>query len=161
MSTFDRPDAIDDVSGVVHDEDPGDHRRPGRDPRPGGPATSDRADPGGVGETVSALSDKTDVKAQASAKADELKEKAQEKAHEVTDTAKVKAETVAEQAKENPVPVVVGALVALYVLNRIRKRRGARRRERHLLEDALQHSLAGGRPVAALLVDGAEVRTAA
>jgi cell division septum initiation protein DivIVA len=162
MSSFERrPDAIDDVPGVVGDVDP----VVGGDPA----ATDDpeelrrrieqtRED---LGETVSALSDKTDVKAQASAKADELKEKAQEKAHEVTDTAKVKAETVAEQAKENPVPVVIGALVVLVVLNRIRKRRGARRRERHLLEDALQHSLAGGRPVAALLVDGAEVRTAA
>ena len=59
------------------------------------------------------------------------------------------------------ISVVIGTLVVLVVLNRIRRRRRARRRERHLLEDALHHSLAGGRPVAALLVDGSEVRSGA
>lgn len=103
-----------------------------------------------LGETVSALSDKADVKAQASAKADEVKEKV----HEVGDAAKDRVDSLADRAKENPVPVAVGALVVLVVLNKVRTRRKARRRERSLLEDALQHSLASGLPVAAVLVDG-------
>ena len=113
-----------------------------------------------LGETVSALSDKTDVKAQASAKADELKEKAQEKAHEVTDTAKVKAETVAEQAKENPVPVVIGDLVVLLVLTGSQT---PRRPSAGAPPARGRHPAHPGRwsAVAALLVDGSEVRSAA
>lgn len=111
---------------------------------------STRAD---LGDTVAALSEKTDVKAQASAKADELKHKA----HEVTDQAKLKAESAGEQVRQNPLPVVAGALLALFVLNKLRRRRKARRQERSRLEDALQHTLSGGVPVAALLVDRSEI----
>ena len=102
-----------------------------------------------LGETVAALSDKADVKAQASAKADEVKEKV----HEATDAAKAKAGSLTEEAKANPVPFAIGGLFVLLVLNRLRRRRKARRRERGLLEDALHHSLAQGVPVAAVLVD--------
>lgn len=75
-----------------------------------------------LGDTMSALTDKTDVKAQASAKADELKVKAQE----VTDTAKV-------QAQDNPMPFVlgaIGALMVLVVLRKLRRRRRAAKLER-------------------------------
>jgi hypothetical protein len=69
-----------------------------------------------LGDTVAALSDKSDVKAQASAKAEELKSKAQE----VTTTTKAKAQ-------ENPKPFVLGAVGALAVLVMLRKLRRRRR----------------------------------
>lgn len=75
-----------------------------------------------LGDTMSALSDKTDVKAQASAKADELKAKAQE----ATDNARA-------QAQDNPMPFVLGAvgvLMVLVVLRKLRRRRRAARLER-------------------------------
>jgi hypothetical protein len=75
-----------------------------------------------LGDTVAALSEKSDVKAQASAKADELKAKAQE----VTETARV-------QARDNPMPFVFaagGALVALVVLRKLRRRRRDAKLER-------------------------------
>jgi nucleotide-binding universal stress UspA family protein len=75
-----------------------------------------------LGETMAALSEKTDVKAQASAKAEELKAKAQE----VTDTART-------QARDNPMPLVLaaaGALVAIGVLRKLRRRRRDARLER-------------------------------
>lgn len=75
-----------------------------------------------LGDTVSALTDKSDVKAQASAKADELKAKAQE----ATENARA-------QAQENPMPFVLGAagaLVVLLLLRRRRKRRRAAKLER-------------------------------
>lgn len=109
-----------------------------------------------LGETVSALSDKADVKAQASAKADEVKDKV----HHATEEARAKAGSLAEEAKANPAPFAIGALLLLLVLNRFRRRRKARRRERSLVEDALQHSLAHGVPVAAVLVDGSATAAA-
>jgi Protein of unknown function (DUF3618) len=75
-----------------------------------------------LGDTMAALSEKSDVKAQASAKAEELKAKAQE----VTETARV-------QARDNPVPFVLagaGALVALIVLRKLRRRRRNAKLER-------------------------------
>lgn len=110
-----------------------------------------------LGETVSALSDKTDVKAQATAKADEVKEKV----HEVEALAKEKVREVETRAKQNPVPVAIGAIAVLYLLNRLRKRRRANRVERRRLESALQRTLAGGVPVAAMLVDSERVAEAA
>lgn len=75
-----------------------------------------------LGDTVAALSGKSDVKAQASAKAEELKSKA----HELTGTTRAKAQ-------QNPTPFVlgaVGALAALVVLRKLRRRRRAARLER-------------------------------
>jgi hypothetical protein len=102
-----------------------------------------------LGETVADLAHKTDVKAQANAKADEVKEKV----HAAEDTVKLKARAVAGHAKEKPVPLVIGAVVLLAVLSKVRKRRRALRIERRLMEDALQHAFAGGMPAAAVLVD--------
>lgn len=102
-----------------------------------------------LGGTVAALAEKADVKAQASAKADEIKEKV----HEVEATAKVKATEATEKAKENPVPLAIAAAVLLLLLNRIRKRRKARRRQASIVEKSLQNALTGGTPVAAVLVD--------
>jgi hypothetical protein len=75
-----------------------------------------------LGDTMAALSDKSDVRAQAAAKADELKAKAQE----VTETARA-------QAQDNPMPFVLGAagaLVALVVLRKLRRRRRNAKLER-------------------------------
>jgi Protein of unknown function (DUF3618) len=75
-----------------------------------------------LGDTVAALTEKSDVKAQASAKADELKAKAQEV-----------AETTRAQARDNPVPFALaaaGALVALVVLRKLRRRRRDAKLER-------------------------------
>ena len=102
-----------------------------------------------LGETVASLSEKADVKAQAAAKADEVKDKV----HEVEEKAKVKVEAATVQAKQNPVPVALGALALLLVLNRFRRRRKARRIERRLMEDALRHTLSTGMSVPAVLVD--------
>ena len=110
-----------------------------------------------LGETVSALSEKTDVKAQASAKAEEVKAKV----HDVEEKAKDKAHQYEAKAKQNPVPVALGALVLLFVLNKFRKRRRAGRVERHRMEDALHRTLAGGVPVAAIMVDREAVEQAA
>jgi hypothetical protein len=85
-----------------------------------------------LGETMAALSEKSDVKAQVSARADELKAKAQE----VTETARA-------QAQENPMPFVLaaaGALVALIVLRRLRRRRRNAKLER-LAADLAQRTL--------------------
>lgn len=98
---------------------------------------------GELGETVSALSDKADVKAQASAKADEVKHRAQE----VGETAKARAQ-------ENPVPFVIGAVVVLFVLRKLRKRRRNQRASR--LEQGVMDRL----PVTAVLVDRSELPAA-
>lgn len=102
-----------------------------------------------LGGTVAALSEKADVKAQASAKAEEIKEKV----HEVEQTAKAKASEAGEKAKQNPVPLAIGAALLLLVLNRFRKRRKARRRQSSMVERGLHQALTGGTPVAAVLVD--------
>lgn len=117
-----------------------------------------------LGDTVAALADKADVKAQASVKADEIKEQAsakadeiKEKVHEVEETAKAKAYEAGDKAKENPVPLVIAGLVVLLVLNRFRKRRKLRRREASIVEQSLYKAMSGGTPVAAVLVPGGEV----
>jgi ElaB/YqjD/DUF883 family membrane-anchored ribosome-binding protein len=66
-----------------------------------------------LGDTVEALAEKADVKAQAKQRVDELKAKAKAAAPANTQQA-------TEAAKRNPVPVVaVGALVAGFVLGRL------------------------------------------
>lgn len=75
-----------------------------------------------LGDTMAALTEKSDVKAQASAKADELKAKAQEA-----------TENVRAKAQDNPKPFVLGAagaLLALIVLRKLRRRSRATRLER-------------------------------
>ena len=69
-----------------------------------------------LGDTVAALTDRSDVKAQASAKAEELKAKAQE----VTENTRA-------QAQENPKPFVLGAAGVLLMLLVLRRRRRRRR----------------------------------
>jgi Protein of unknown function (DUF3618) len=75
-----------------------------------------------LGETVSALSAKTDVKAQASAKADELKQRAQDTGEQV----KQRADDVAERVKRRPAPIIVGGIAVLMILGMVRKRRRRR-----------------------------------
>jgi Protein of unknown function (DUF3618) len=75
-----------------------------------------------LGETISALSAKTDVKAQASAKADDLKRRAQDAGGQV----KQRADDVAERVKRRPAPVVVGGIALLMILGMVRKRRRRR-----------------------------------
>jgi ElaB/YqjD/DUF883 family membrane-anchored ribosome-binding protein len=91
-----------------------------------------------LGETVTAVAEKTDVKKQAQARAEEVKEQAGEKAQE----AKAKAEILADKAREaapesategvqqarritreNPVSVgLAGAFVAGFLLGRLLSR---------------------------------------
>jgi hypothetical protein len=78
-----------------------------------------------LGDTVAALSAKADVKAQASAKADELTRRA----HEITGDAKARAGELTEQAKRRPVPLIAGGAVlvaAVWLLRRWRRGRRAR-----------------------------------
>jgi len=95
-----------------------------------------------MGDTVEALAEKTDVKAQARKQANEVKAQAQEKvsaaktkitetkddllgkAQEASpDTAGAAAAQVQQKARENPLPVAVGAgVLAGFVLGRLSKR---------------------------------------
>jgi hypothetical protein len=75
-----------------------------------------------LGETVNALSAKSDVKAQASAKADELKQRAQDAGGQV----KQQADDVVERVKRRPAPVIVGGIALLVILGMVRKRRRRR-----------------------------------
>ena len=75
-----------------------------------------------LGETIGALSAKTDVKAQASAKADEVKRRARDVGGEV----KQRGGDVAERVGRRPAPVIVGGIVLLMVLRLVRKRRRRR-----------------------------------
>jgi hypothetical protein len=79
-----------------------------------------------LGETVAALSAKTDVKAQASAKADELKQRARD----VGGEAKHRANEVVGRVKQRPVPAIVGGVALVMVLWLIRRRRRGRRDSR-------------------------------
>jgi ElaB/YqjD/DUF883 family membrane-anchored ribosome-binding protein len=95
-----------------------------------------------MGDTVEALAEKTDVKAQARKQADEVKAQAQEKVSaaktKVTETkedllgkaqaaspetARTAAAQVQQKARENPLPVAVGAAVLVgFVLGRLSRR---------------------------------------
>jgi len=95
-----------------------------------------------MGDTVEALAEKTDVKAQARKQADEFKAQAQEKVSaaktKVTETkedllgkaqaaspetARTAAAQVQQKARENPLPVAVGAAVLVgFVLGRLSRR---------------------------------------
>jgi alpha-beta hydrolase superfamily lysophospholipase len=79
-----------------------------------------------LGATVEALSHKADLKAQARAKAEQAKAQARERAELVKVQAREKAELARSRAQENPaVPLAAGiggAIVALWVIRR-RKRR--------------------------------------
>ena len=91
-----------------------------------------------LGDTMAALSEKSDVKAQASAKAEELKAKAQE----ATEAARV-------QAQDNPMPFILaaaGALMALVVLRRLRRRRRNAKLERLAAELAQRTLLVRAAP---------------
>jgi hypothetical protein len=82
-----------------------------------------------LGETLDALSAKSDVKAQAAAKADELTQRA----HDVGDQAKQRADEVVERVRRRPAPLIAGGL-ALMMIFRLARRRRRRRRERRALE---------------------------
>ena len=77
-----------------------------------------------LGETVSALAEKADVKGQAQRKIEETKRTAQANLSGASDTAKELAVNAPQRARENPVPfgiaAGVGALVAIVWLRRRR-----------------------------------------
>jgi hypothetical protein len=75
-----------------------------------------------LGESIGALSEKADVKAQASAKAGELKQRAQDVSGEVTQ----RAGAVAENVKRRPAPVIVGGIALLTILRLLLRRRRRR-----------------------------------
>ncbi len=72
-----------------------------------------------LGDTVEALPDKADVKAQASAKVAELREKVTQVGGD--DVKQAGAAAVA-QAESNPLPAIAGALATGFVLGRLTKR---------------------------------------
>jgi ElaB/YqjD/DUF883 family membrane-anchored ribosome-binding protein len=77
-----------------------------------------------LGATVEALSHKTDVKAQARAKADQAKLQAREKAEQAKVQAREKAELAKTQAQEKPaIPLAAGIGVAIVALLLIRRKR--------------------------------------
>jgi ElaB/YqjD/DUF883 family membrane-anchored ribosome-binding protein len=77
-----------------------------------------------LGATVEALSHKTDVKAQARAKAEQAKVQAREKAEQAKTQAREKAELARSQAQERPaIPLAAGIGVAIVALFLIRRRR--------------------------------------
>lgn len=77
-----------------------------------------------LGETVSALAEKADVKGQAQRKIEETKRQARANLSGASDTAKELAVNAPQRARENPVPLAiaagVGALVAIVWLRRRR-----------------------------------------
>lgn len=77
-----------------------------------------------LGETIGALSEKADVKAQASAKADALKQRAQDARAE----AKRRVDEVRTRVTSRPRPVIAGAIALVIVVwivrTRPRRRRG-------------------------------------
>ncbi len=85
-----------------------------------------------LGETVAALSAKTDVKAQAKARIEETKASLQDKREQITgkareispDSAVAAASSATETARRNPLPfAVAGAFVAGLMLGRLLARR--------------------------------------
>jgi hypothetical protein len=113
----------------------------GEDPRAGGTRVTDEGprEPAEIrediettrselGDTVEALAEKTDVKAQAKRKVADVRASVDAKRQEVVGKAKAKspdgassaASSVAEKARANPVPIgVAGAFVAGLVIGRI------------------------------------------
>lgn len=86
---------------------------------------------GELGDTVEALAEKTDVKAQAKQKVEEVRQTAQQKKEDLVGRAKASspdqvaagAQQIATRARENPVPVAVGgALILGFLLGRRRRR---------------------------------------
>jgi hypothetical protein len=86
-----------------------------------------------LGETVAALSAKTDVKAQAKGRIEDVKHTAQEKRDELLgrarqispDGASAAASTGTAKVRENPLPVAAaGAFLAGFVVGRVSGRRG-------------------------------------
>jgi hypothetical protein len=102
-----------------------------------------------LGDTLEALSAKTDVKAQASAKANELKQRA----HDVGGQAKQRADEVVDQVKRRPAPLIVGGIALVMILGLIRKR-GRRRRERRTIERLASPDF----PVRAVIVEPSSSR---
>ena len=86
-----------------------------------------------VGDTVAALSEKTDVKAQARQRIDDLKANARQRGERLKtrardsspDGARQGAEQLVAKARENPAPVALGGAVLLgFLLGRITGRSG-------------------------------------
>jgi uncharacterized protein YdbL (DUF1318 family) len=84
-----------------------------------------------VGDTVEALAEKTDVKAQAQHRVDEIKHTVQAKADDVKakarsttpDSAQQGAQQIVEKVRANPLPLAAaGALLAAFLLGRRSRR---------------------------------------
>ena len=82
-----------------------------------------------LGDTVAALSAKADVKAQASAKADQFKRRA----HEISGDAKARADELTDQARRRPAPLIAGGVAFVTAVWLLRKLRCGRR-ARHALD---------------------------
>jgi MYXO-CTERM domain-containing protein len=79
---------------------------------------------GELGETVSALAEKADVKGQAQRKLEETKRNAQANLSGATETARELAVSAPERAKENPLPIAIAAgAVGLAAIVWLRRRR--------------------------------------
>jgi len=77
-----------------------------------------------LGETVSALAEKADVKGQAQRKVEETKRKAQANISGASETARELAVSAPERAKENPLPLAIAAgTIGLAAIVWLRRRR--------------------------------------
>jgi ElaB/YqjD/DUF883 family membrane-anchored ribosome-binding protein len=76
-----------------------------------------------LGDTVDALAQKADVKAQVSAKADDVKAQVSTKADDVKAQVSTKADELARTAGQRPIPTIGVALAVGFILGRLLRRR--------------------------------------
>lgn len=79
---------------------------------------------GDLGDTVAALAEKTDVKAQAKKKAAETKQQAKAKAEEAAQAAKEKVSQAPEAVQQNPAQAVIAVVATLLLIAWLIRRRG-------------------------------------
>jgi ElaB/YqjD/DUF883 family membrane-anchored ribosome-binding protein len=76
-----------------------------------------------LGDTVDALAQKADVKAQVSAKADDVKAQVSAKADDVKSQVSAKADELTRTAEQRPIPAIGAALAVGFILGRLLRRR--------------------------------------
>jgi ElaB/YqjD/DUF883 family membrane-anchored ribosome-binding protein len=76
-----------------------------------------------LGDTVEALAQKANVKAQVSAKADDVKAQVSAKADDVKEQVSAKADDLTRTAEQRPIPAIGVALAVGFILGRLLRRR--------------------------------------
>jgi ElaB/YqjD/DUF883 family membrane-anchored ribosome-binding protein len=87
-----------------------------------------------LGDTVSALADKADVKSRAKGAVADAKDRVQETAHAATEQAAAKASEVTETVRRRPTPIAAaasGLLAAVGTVLFVRRRRAKARARKH------------------------------